>query len=940
MPLYGNPEPGDRFELTERDLIVRGSLATYLIDLATANVRMLPAGKWLSFDVKPAVHRSAGTQAEVQAEVQAEADLLTWLPAIDDDEILHRVIVRAAILGNEERLASRKLLRQVRGGSAAGRRCTTRWLGQRLRATAEQVCLASRNGPLGICRPRWLSSHCSHITLTSQPGGRGDSPMTGLQDTESPPIRFRVLGPFEFYNGQRWTLIGSTKQRALLSLLVLNANRVRPSEQLISELWGDRFPSSVRGLLAGYVWRLRQLLGDDNAEMLVTRAPGYQLVLPPGAVDVHRYDDLSAAGHGQVAAEDLSGAVASFSAALALWRGNPFVDVPLMPSVMAETARLEESRLAVIEARIGAEIRLGRNEGLLPELKLIVAQFPLRERLHAHLMLVLYRSGQQAEALGAYRDLRRLLVEELGIEPSRPLRDLQQRILREDPSLLHVAPALPGGPVTSSGPVPTLPPQPRTFVGRDDALAMLTRRLSAGEPVCAIHGTAGAGKSALALCVAHAVAPHFPDGQLYLDLRGSAPQEPLEPAAVVGHLLHACGIAEHEVPASLDGAVARLHAQLASRRMLVVLDDVLDIRQLRPVLGLPRGSAVIIIGRAAQSAVEGPNQVRLGQLTAASATELLSRCVGPERIHVEPAAAGAIARLCEYLPLALRIAAVRLTLRPDWSLDGFAVRLADPQRRLDLLACEGLSVRASLVAAVRLVQRAGGPAALLALRLLGSLDLPVVSGSALSALLDLTADEAELPAASLVNAGLIEPLGIERYRVPQLVRLFARALAAENADHVAADEAAADEAAAGVAVGRVAAYYAAAVSEHLALIELKPHRGNVLAWYRREFGALCALAKRDPTGNLPRALAELRRALPTGQHGGRESALSAQLPGQCARSPAGQGRLARSALHRSWTGSTSPVQPGGRLWMRAALADGRTGRPRCRDRQVLRLHLR
>jgi DNA-binding SARP family transcriptional activator len=691
--------------------------------------------------------------------------------------------------------------------------------------------------------------------------------VTGLLSTVSSSIRFRVLGPFEFYNGKRWNTIGATKQRALLSLLVLNANRVTPTQQLMSELWGERFPSSARGLLAGYVWRLRQLLGDDQAELLVTLPGGYQLALPPGASDVDNYDNLCVTGRGQLAAGDLAGAVASFSAALGLWRGSPFADIPLMPSIMAETARLDESRLAIIEARIGAEIQLGRHEGLLPELKLIVAQFPLRERLHAHLMLTLYRSGQQAEALGAYSDLRRLLVDELGIEPSKPLRDLQQRILREDPALLQVAPALPGTAAAPGLALP-MPPPPRTFVGHDDELTMLVARLSAGEPVCAVHGMVGAGKTALALRAAHEVAARFPDGHLYLDLRGSAADPPLEPGEVTSRLLRACGVPEHDVPPDPRGAAARLRQLLAERRMLMVLDDALDSRQVSQVLAVPEGSAVIIAGCPAQSAVEGPNQVRLGRLTAARATELLSRCVGPERIHVEPAAASAIARLCEYLPLALRIAAVRLTLRPDWSLGGFAERLSDPRRRLDLLTCEGASIRTSLAAAARLVQRRGEPAALLALRLLGALDLPIVGIGPLAALLDLPAGHAELIATSLVSAGLLDPLGLDHYRVPDLVRLFA----GDDGPPDGADTAITE------AICRVVEHYASAVSEHLALLPLHQHTGQVLAWYRRERGPLCALARRDPSGNLLRVIGDLRRALPTGRCGRPRSALGTRLP--------------------------------------------------------------
>jgi DNA-binding SARP family transcriptional activator len=703
--------------------------------------------------------------------------------------------------------------------------------------------------------------------------------MTAILDARSSSLRFRVLGPFEFCNGRQWTVVGATKQRALLSLLLLNANRVTPSEQLIAEIWGELSPASARTLLAGYVWRLRRLLGDDDGELLVTRVPGYQLVLRPDALDVNSYERLSAEGRARLAADDLSGAVASFGAALALWRGSPFVDVPLMPSVMAETARLDETRLAVIEARIDAEIRLGRHEGLLPELKLIVAQNPLRERLHAHLMLVLYRCGQQAEALGAYRDLRRLLVDELGIEPSKPLRELQQRILREDPALLESRPAAvlesrpaavlesrpaagPAAPVATSGPAPGLPPPPRTFVGQEAALAVLAGRLRAGEPVCAIHGLAGAGKTALALRAARDVADHFPDGQIYLDLQAGASDQPPGSAEVVSRLLPKCGARDLDARAD-GGAAARWNEILASRRMLIVLDGVLDSGQLGPLLAIPGGSALIIVGFPAQPSVEGPNQIRLGPLGAAKATQLLSHYAGQERVRAEPTAAAAIVQLCEALPLALRIAAVRLTLRADWSLQGFADRLADPRRRLDLLACDGLSVRASLAKALLLAQHRCEPAGLPALGLLGALDLPVVSIAALSALLNLAAPEAERLAAPLVDAGLIEPLGVSGYRVPQLVRLFARETQPGGTSQAAAQD----------AVRRVTDHYIGIAGGQLALLADPSRTGEVLAWYRREYGTLSALTEHDRNGKLPHVLGELRRALPASRHSRQDRSL-------------------------------------------------------------------
>ncbi len=561
--------------------------------------------------------------------------------------------------------------------------------------------------------------------------------------------RFRLLGPLEFFDGSRWCAIGAAKQRALLAVLLINRNRAVSADQLVAELWGEQPPSSAAALLAGYVWRLRRLLDDQAGHVLVTKAPGYQLVLPPGQSDLDDYETLVADGRRDLAAGDLAASVTALTSALGLWRGAPLADVALLPSVLTESARLEEARLAVIETRIGAEIGLGRHEVLLPELKAMVSRFPLRERLHEHLMMVLYRTGQQAEALGEYRDLRQLLIEELGVEPSRPLRELHERILREDPLLAAVGEARPAsGPGVGSAPgfVPrTLPPDAPVFVGRSRETARIVDRLSRGVGWCAVHGMAGVGKTALAVHAAHQLAGRFPDGQIYLRAVDSACR-----------LLVALG--EPNPPSDEERAVALLRSTLAGRRVLFVFDDVPGAAQVRALLPATPGSAAIVVGRAAMTEVDADGLIRLGPLSTDDSMELLLSYAG--------VADAEIARLCEYLPLALRIAAARLAKRPEWTVGELAERLADPARRLDLLECGDLSVRASLLAGVRLLEPD-------ILRLLGGLDLPVLRTEALAVLLAATPDTAERIAEQLVDAGLIEPLGMGRYRVPELFRCLA-----------------------------------------------------------------------------------------------------------------------------------------------------------------------
>lgn len=661
------------------------------------------------------------------------------------------------------------------------------------------------------------------------------------------PVRFRLLGPLEFSDGRRWSSIGAPKQRALLAVLLINANRAVSADQLMAELWGEQPPPSAAGLLAGYVWRLRGSLGDQAGRMLSTRAPGYQLVLPPGTTDVDEYEELVTAGRRRLADGDLSAAVTTLTEALGMWRGAPLADVGLVPSVLTESARLEEARLAVVEARIEAEIGLGRQEALLPELKVMVSQFPLRERLHAHLMVALYRAGQQAEALGAYRDLRRLLVDELGVEPSKPLRELQGRILRDDPQLLEAPRRGSSATAVLRLAVPrTLPPDVPAFIGRDHELAWITARLTGGEQRCAIHGMAGTGKTTLAVHAAHRVAGAFPDGQVYLNLGASTAHGPRHPAAAIGRLLTALGVPATTIPADEEGAAALLRTALADRRVVIVLDDVLDAGQIRQLLPSAPGCAVILTSRPASTAVDGAGLLRLGRLSVAAATALVRRYAGAVRVDADLAATAELARLCDHLPLALRIAATRLAQRPEWTVGEFAARLADPRRRLDALTCDGLSVRASLRAGVQLLRRVADPLSTRALGQLGVLDLPVVSTAVLAAALDVPVPAAELAAERLVDAGLVETLRMDRYRVPGLVQLFARG------EYVTAEEER-------TATHRIVGYYEGAVRDQLS--RLAGNRGAGLAWYREEFRTLRALAARAPGAELPGLVSRLSSAL-------------------------------------------------------------------------------
>jgi YVTN family beta-propeller protein len=245
-------------------------------------------------------------------------------------------------------------------------------------------------------------------------------------------VDFRILGPLQVEDDGRPVALGGPKQRALLALLVLHANKVASRERLIDDLWGDRAPETAATALQGYVSALRKTVGPER---ILTRAPGYMLQVDPEAVDLGRFERLVREGRAAAADGNSEEASQRLSEALALWRGPPLADVNSTPFTYAEALRLEELRLAALEERLDVELALGRHADVIAELETLVAQHPLRERLRGQLMLALYRCGRQAEALQVYQEARRLLVGELGIEPGSTLRGLEQGILNQDPAL-------------------------------------------------------------------------------------------------------------------------------------------------------------------------------------------------------------------------------------------------------------------------------------------------------------------------------------------------------------------------------------------------------------------------------------------------------------------------------------------------------------------------
>jgi DNA-binding SARP family transcriptional activator/tetratricopeptide (TPR) repeat protein len=618
-------------------------------------------------------------------------------------------------------------------------------------------------------------------------------------------MEFRVLGPVEVWHDGRPLELGPPKHLALVAKLLQHANQVVSVSQLIEALWGEAAPYTAPSILHTYVYRLRRVLqagnGQTSEEVLCTRPPGYLLRVEEGQFDLHRFEALVAAATEASARGDHEAATRMLRSALSLWRGKALSNVVSEELRRSEAIRLEERRLAALEARIDGDLSLGRHRDLIGELTALAHEHPLWESLHAQLMIALYRSGRPADALAAYRRLRQTLTDELGVEPGSALQRLQRAILMADPSLgppephpsadaaqAAVATARAGGPAPQAAAAAPavrprqLPPDTAFFVGRERELADLQCLLGQAAPggsmvIVAIDGAAGVGKSALANHAAHRLADHFPDGQLYVDLQGEAGgPAPLHPDEVLGRFLRALGADGRHLPAQPEERAGLLRSLLAERGVLVVLDNAATAAQVRLLLPASPTCAALITSRRHLAELDGAVHLHLDLLGAEESMALLARLAGPDRVASEPAASAEVVRLCGRLPLALRIAGARLAARPAWSVSTLAGRLRDERLRLDELELDGLAVRASLQMAYRELHDGcpTGVDAAQAFRLLALLDGADVGVPVVTALLGQPSQAVEAALERLLDANLLESSAPARYRFHDLVRLFAR----------------------------------------------------------------------------------------------------------------------------------------------------------------------
>lgn len=696
--------------------------------------------------------------------------------------------------------------------------------------------------------------------------------------------RFSVLGPVRGWGPHGELDLGSPQQRELLALLVLRPGRAAMAEELIDALWGGEAPKGALSTVRTYASRLRRAMaaaGDGGEDPICSVAGGYALSVEPSAVDALAFEAAVAVAAGLRADGDPVGASRRLREALDLWQGEPLAGLN-GPFAVAQRAQWTERRLGALETRIALDLEVGRHGAVTAELAALAAEFPLRERFRELQMLALSRGGRKAEALAVYDRTRQTLAEELGVDPGPDLRALYRQVTTGSGSAAGEAvngsaraavtesearagvsaaqpvvtsqasvtlPAASAASAVSAAPA-QLPADVADFTGRAAWSRQLLDLIQPGDamPLAVLSGIGGAGKSTLAVHTAHLAAAKFPDGQLFAMLRGTD-REPADPGSVLGGFLRALGADPGAVPDTVQERAALFRSLLAGRRVLVVLDDVRDAGQLRPLLPGTPGCAVLATSRSRLTGVPGARLLELGAFHPDEALALFSAVAGPERVAGSEAAVRRAVAVCGHLPLAVRILASRLAARPHWTAETLAGRLCDEARRLDELRAGDLAVEATFRVGYEHLR----PEQAHAFRLLAVPDGPDIGVEAVAALLGRPEAEAEEIAESLVDLCLVESPSPGRYRLHALLRMFARRLIAEI-DGPGASGAALDRlirhylsvsAAAATTVNQCAANLVGLISAPApadVAADGPGDAGACMAWGEREREAVCATA--------------------------------------------------------------------------------------------------
>ncbi|MGW1053071.1 AfsR/SARP family transcriptional regulator [Streptomyces sp. NPDC002521] len=627
-------------------------------------------------------------------------------------------------------------------------------------------------------------------------------------------LRFALLGPLLAWRGDTSLELGPVREQAVLAALLLRPGRTVSRQQLLDGVWGAEPPGTGDRVIPVYVHRLRRCLdapGKDAADSVIdTVRGGYRFAPGSARVDVARWEEIAAEGRAARDAGDLDAAVDALSTALGLFRGEPLAGIP-GPFAAGERLRLAEQRLVVVQDLVDCRLRTGRHAEAVGELFSLTTAHPYNEALAALLMRALHAGNRQADALDVYASVRRRLVEEQGVEPGTELRRVHEAVLRGDDAFLTggdtaavrrggTAPQRtetdhpahrPAGP-RRPGPAPQqrrarheLPVEIGNFTGRDREHQLLVAPVDDARVVTvrAVDGMAGVGKTALVVRAARALRDQYPDGCLFVELHGHREdRETVGRQRVLRRLLRAVGAGEGDDSEDLDELTASWRAATASLRLLLVLDDAARAEQVRPLLPAGAGSVVLVTSRRRLTGLDADRRISLPPLGLDEAAGLLTRIVGGAGAERERVAVRELAALCGRLPLALRIVGARIQDRPLWAVEALVARLADGERRLDELAVEDRSVEA----AFRISYGQLPAAEQRAFRALGVSPAIRLDRLTLAALLDGTPADAERTLESLADASLVQRVTADRYRLHDLVAVYARRVAAAAPDEAVA----------------------------------------------------------------------------------------------------------------------------------------------------------
>jgi DNA-binding SARP family transcriptional activator/tetratricopeptide (TPR) repeat protein len=580
-----------------------------------------------------------------------------------------------------------------------------------------------------------------------------------------PRIEIRLLGPFELLVEGRQVAVGG-RQRMLLAALAMAVPRPVRIDTIGLALWGTEPPLNLRSTVHTYVARLRRLVGDA----VVTDGDGYRLAVDADAVDalkLTRLCETTAAAPGAPGERD------TVETVLALWRGRPFELVRSDWLTATYETHLTENHLWALERRLDLDLADGRLTGLVAELSALVGRYPLREPLWARLLLVLERTGRASEAFERYDAIRRRLADELGVSPSVELRRIHERLLATDGADEHDLAVVPR----------QLPSDIDRFTGRQDSLRALDALLPAGPGsrtrpivIAAVHGTAGIGKTALAVHWAHRVQDQFPDGQVFVNLRGYGAGHPVEPVAALDTLLRSIGVPGSQIPDGLDARSAMLRSLLAGRRMLLVLDNARDSEQVRPLL--PGATCQVLVTSRNQlqglAVRDNAHRVRLEQLAPDESAAMLATRLRNLGVRYDEHDLAELAELCGHLPLALAVAAEHAGAVPESRLSALVAELRERRTRLDRLDLEDEST--SVRAVFSWSYQALDPEAAACFRLLSLHPGPDFGSRSVAALTGTPSARAAWLLSRLADAHLVRQTGQDRYELHDLLRVYSAEL--------------------------------------------------------------------------------------------------------------------------------------------------------------------